>query len=133
MFLASLTAAQKRAFVALASMVVNADERVSRQERELMKTLTAEMGMPDTPDGMGLAAAAAEFTDWESRVRAMLELIGIARSDCDFDKRESRVVHDIAQAFGIADGEFEVMDDWVFRLLALAREAAYMMTQLREG
>ena len=132
MFLAPLTDTQKQAFMALASMVVNADKKISRQERELMKTLTAEMGMPDTPEGMDLATAAAAFTGWESRVRAMLELIGIARADCDFDKREGRVIDDVARAFGIAPGELDVMDDWVFRQLALAREARYLMTELRE-
>ena len=131
MFLTPLTPAQKRAFMTLATMVMRADGRSSRFERELMKTLTAEMGMPDTPEGMDLIAAAAEFVDWESRVRAILELIGIARSDCDFDKRESEVIRDIAREFGITDGEFEILDDWVFRQLALAREAVYLMTELR--
>lgn len=132
MFLAPLTAVQKQAFMALASLVVGADEKLSPQERDLMQTLTAEMGMPDTPEDMDLATATAAFADWESKVRAMLELVGIARADCDFDKRESRVIRDIAGEFGIAPGELDVMDDWVFRQLALAREAAYLMTALRE-
>lgn len=132
MFLAPLSAAQKRAFMSLAGRVIAADNRDSRLERELMKTLTAEMGMPDTPDGMDLAAATAEFADWESRVRAMLELIGIARADYDFDKRESEVIRDIAQEFGISEGEFEIMDDWVFRQLSLVRESVYLMKELRK-
>ena len=132
MFLAPLTAPQKRAFMALAAMVVDSDERVTRQERELMASLSAEMGMPDAPEGMDLAAAAAAFADWPGKVRAMLELIGIARADCDFDKRESALIRRIAEAFGIAPGELEVMDDWVFRQLALVREANYLITELRE-
>ena len=132
MFLAPLKPAQKRAFMTLATIVMRADGRSSRFERELMKTLTAEMGMPDTPNDMDLVAAAAEFADWESRVRAILELIGIARADCDFDKRESEVIRDIAKSFEITDGEFEILDDWVFRQLALAREAVYIMTKLKE-
>ncbi len=132
MFLAPLTDAQKRAFMALAAMVVDSDERVTRQERELMASLSAEMGMPDAPEGMDLAAAAAAFADWPGKVRAMLELIGIARADCDFDKRESALIRRIAEAFGIAPGELEVMDDWVFRQLALVREANYLITELRE-
>ena len=132
MFLAPLKPAQKRAFMALATLVLRADGRSSRFEHELMKTLTAEMGMPDTPKDMDLVAAAAEFADWESRVRAILELISIARADCDFDKRESEVIRNIARRFGITDGEFEILDDWVFRQLSLAREAVYLMTKLRE-
>lgn len=132
MFLAPLTTTQKKAFMALATKVVSADDKVGRHERELMNALTAEMSMPDTPVGMDIAAAVAEFTRWESKVRAMLELIGIARADCDFDKRESKIIQDIARRFGITDGEFEVMDDWVFRQLCLAREAVYLMNELRE-
>lgn len=132
MFLAPLTDAQKRAFMALAAMVIDADERVTRQERALMASLRAEMGMPDAPEGMDIAAAAAEFADWAGKVRAMLELIGIARADCDFDKRESEVIRRIAEAFGITPGKLEVMDDWVFRQLALVREANYLITEFRE-
>ena len=132
MFLAPLKPAQKRAFMALATLVLRADGRSSRFEHELMKTLTAEMGMPNTPKDMDLVAAAAEFADWESRVRAILELISIARADCDFDKRESEVIRNIARRFEITDGEFEILDDWVFRQLSLAREAVYLMTKLRE-
>ena len=132
MFLAPLTDAQKRAFMALAAMVIDADERVTRQERALMASLRAEMGMPDAPEGMDIAAAAAEFADWAGKVRAMLELISIARADCDFDKRESEVIRRIAEAFGITPGKLEVMDDWVFRQLALVREANYLITEFRE-
>ena len=132
MFLAPLTDAQKRAFMALAALVIDADERVTRQERALMASLRAEMGMPDAPEGMDIAAAAAEFADWAGKVRAMLELIGIARADCDFDKRESEVIRRIAEAFGITPGKLEVMDDWVFRQLALVREANYLITEFRE-
>ena len=132
MFLAPLTTTQKMAFMALAAKVVSADDSVGRHERELMNALTAEMGMPDTPVGMDLADAVAEFTHWESKVRAMLELIGIARADCNFDKREGKIIQDIARRFGISDGELEVMDDWVFRQLSLAREAVYLMKELRE-
>ena len=114
-------------------MVVNADERVSRQERELMASLCAEMGMPKMPEeDMDFAAAVAAFSDWPGKVRAMLELIGIARADCDFDKRESDVVRRIAEAFQIGLGELEVLDDWVFRQLALVREANCLITELRE-
>lgn len=130
MFLRDLTDEQKRAFLALADKVYLADSHLAPEETAILAMFRAEMDVADVPvPQMEIADAAKVFDTRKARVSALFELIALGHADGDFNRDESAVVKEIKQAFGLSLAEFEAMENWVLRQMALVREASELMAQ----
>lgn len=68
------------------------------------------------------------FASRRARAIAMLNLL--RRSDVDgaFGIEERRLLRDVAAAFGVAGGEFRLMDNRMPRLVALEQEAGAIVS-----
>ena len=67
---------------------------------------------------------ASAFQTRQSKVSALLELIGLGYADGEYRPIESALVGEISRALGFADDEVAGMESWVVRQTALLQEAA---------
>lgn len=125
MFLTLLEGKQKTAFLGLAKRLINADARLSRGEANLVELMKREMGLSGEvviqPGSM--TEEIQEFNSHDTRIAALLELLGLACSDGEYCNEEKGLVEELAKAFGVNDDELLSMENWALRQLALGREA----------
>lgn len=125
MFLHLLTEPQQIALLALAKQFVEADEKLSDEEHNLLEMLLAESGLPfdvELPEG-DIASLAEPLDNRQVRAASLLEIIGIGHADGTFCAPESAFVKSLAAAFAIDEATVAAMDDWVVRQMNLAQEA----------
>jgi hypothetical protein len=125
MFLHLLTEPQQIALLALAKQFVEADEKLSDEEHNLLEMLLAESGLPfdvELPDG-DIATLAGPLDNRQVRAATVLEIIGIGHADGAFCAPESDFVNTLAAVFGIDEPTITKMDEWVVRQMNLAQEA----------
>jgi hypothetical protein len=125
MFLHLLTEPQQIALLALAKQFVEADEKLSDEEHNLLEMLLAESGLPfdvELPDG-DIPSLAAPLDNRQVRAAAVLEIIGIGHADGTFCAPESEFVKTLAGKFDIDNATVAKMDEWVVRQMNLAQEA----------
>jgi hypothetical protein len=132
MFVAMLSTEQRRAFMVCAHRLIAADGIVVREERAALAALAVEMGSP-RPGGAELeafheldeSALATLFDSHRTRVAALIELLGLARSDHEFTLDEESFVTVMAHEMGLDAAELGRLDAWVVeheRQLAAAFE-----------
>lgn len=124
MFLKGLNDTQQKLFLGLAQQLIEADARISDQEREMIYALSAEMGqqelIPDPTDDV----IATWFPDHGSRTAIMLELIGLSACDGRVAPEESRLIRRLQKLFAIPDAELKAYRAWVKKFLTVKNEAA---------
>ncbi|RCK78881.1 MAG: hypothetical protein OZSIB_1031 [Candidatus Ozemobacter sibiricus] len=124
MFLKSLNDTQQKLFLGLAQQLIEADARISDQEREMIYALSAEMGqqelIPDPTDDV----LRTWFPDHGSRTAIMLELIGLSACDGRVAPEESRLIRRLQKLFAIPDAEMKAYQAWVKKFLTVKNEAA---------
>lgn len=131
MFLHLLTEPQQIALLALAKQFVEADEKLSDEEHNLLEMLLAESGLPfdvELPEG-DIATLAAPLDNRQVRAASLLEIIGIGHADGTFCAPESAFVNSLAAALGIDEATVSAMDDWVVRQMNLAQEARHFWAE----
>jgi uncharacterized tellurite resistance protein B-like protein len=124
MFLHLLDDEQQKALLALAREFIEADEKLSDEEHNLLELMYAESGLDFDTE---LPQAAMEellpvFDTKQARAAALLEMIGVGHADDEFHPEESEFVRRMAAGLGISEQEVGEMEDWVMRQLALAQE-----------
>ena len=67
------------------------------------------------------------FEDRTSRTAFLLELVGMGYVNEDFDPRQSKLVADIAEVFGVDDDALSDIKSWVQELFSLVKIAHRMM------
>ncbi len=125
MFLSSLNQAQKEAFFCLAHNVVVSDGEFQVGEEVMMESMRREMNLKSDfkPHYVDLAGIDLTFPNKRSRSIAMISLIQLAYADGAFEIEEQCFLNDLATAFKISDDDFQLIDNWVRRLIALEKEA----------
>jgi len=130
MFLTMLNDEQKRAFSVLAHRLAAADGKISREEGEALRNMKAELGVADSGlDDRDESDLAAVFNDQRSRVVALLELLGVAHSDHEFQLDERSMVTVVAHEMGFAATDLERFDNWVRGYAAHVEAALAMMAE----
>ena len=125
MFLASLTDEQKKTFFCLAHDVVVSDGDLSVGERVMMDEMRREMALsPDfEPNYLPLSGVEQKFDSKRSRSIVLISLIRLAYADGAFEIEEQFLIRELCSLFEISDKNFNLIDNWVRRLIALEREA----------
>ena len=122
MFLENMSGGEKSAFLGLAQELVRADGVLSSKEEELLASLAAMAGHQAAKGT--LEDLAGTFQTRKAKVSALLELLGLARVDGEYQTATRAVVAGIAKAFGFGEDELGGMEAWVARQIALIEEAA---------
>jgi hypothetical protein len=131
MFLERLVQPEKEAFLALAREYIQTDQKATAEELALLGQMCRAMGLDPTMQlpARPRAELLAAFASRRSRVCAMLELLGLALVDGEFDARERELVFETASAFGFAEAELQAMARWHDRCRGLLREAEALMRE----
>ncbi len=129
MFLNLLTEDEKRAFAVLAEKIIEADGIVVGREAATLAAFRGEMGVGvDAEEAQrSVEELAAVFRDRQSKVAALLELIGLGYSDTSFSITERSMVTVVAQAMGIGMDDVVRLESWVQEHVRLIRQALSLM------
>ena len=124
MFLTSLTEEQKKAFFCLAHNVVVSDGDLTPDEEAMMEDMRREMDLDSgfKPYYLNIDGIESIFTSKRSRSISIISLIRLAYADGAFEIEEQCFLKDLSIAFEISDDDFQLIDNWVRRLISLERE-----------
>lgn len=124
MFLRDFNENQQKLFLGLARELIEADNVISAQEKQLIASLSIEMGQNELIRNPSDDVLREFFPDKISRVAAMLELVGLACCDGDFSVEEDAVLKRVQKIFEISDEQLKSYRDWVKKLYQTYGEAA---------
>ena len=125
MWLYSLTEGQRRALLGLAHNIVVSDGLLDPNEELMMEQFKREMalGADVEPDYIDMTGIDGVFDDRRSRRVALINLIHRSYADGAFEIEEECLLRELADSFGVEDGEFALLENWVKRLVTLEEEA----------
>ena len=125
MYLDSLTEAQKETLICLAHDVVVSDGELAPGEQAMMDAMRREMSVDDSFEAhyVSLDGVDEIFDDRRSRTVALMALVRLSYADTAYEIEERCFLDDLRKAFGISDDEFDRIQAWVRRLVALELEA----------
>ena len=127
MFLNNLSEEQQQAFLKIVHEFVNVDG-VEPEEEALMETYCRETGLStDDVAEQPVPQLLSLFETRRSRVSMMLELIGLGHIDQDFSENEQEYLRRFLEEFGWAESEFDILENWVLREIALMQDADELM------
>ena len=130
MWLARLTDAQRRALLGLAHNVVVSDGILDPNEEGMLSEFKAEMGFAAdyALDYLPLEGIDAVFESRQSRLIVMINLLRLSYADGAFEVEEECLLKEVSRVFGLSEQEFQLLDNWVRRWLALQAEALDLMS-----
>jgi len=129
MLLSTLNRKQQESFICLAHSVVVSDGDLSPGEQGMLGDMRREMALPESVEACYLNIKGMDevFDTKQVRAVAMIALIRLAYADGAFEIEEQCFLRDLSRAFELSNPDFELIDNWVGRLLALEREAFEFM------
>ena len=129
MWLAALSVKQREALLGLAHDVVVSDGLLDPNEEGMLDEFKREMELNPALEGeyLELDGIGATFDTRKARIIALLNLIRLSYADGAFEIEEECLLKEVSRGFGIDDEEFELLDNWVRRLLSLESEARDLM------
>lgn len=129
MWLSTLSDDQRMALMRLAHNVVVSDGLLDPNEEGMLNEFRREMELNSTEvEYLELEGIESIFSDRQSRVVAILNLLKLSYADGAFEIEEECLLKEICRAFGIEDDEFLLLDNWVRRLNTLEEEAREIMS-----
>ena len=125
MWLSNLSKDQHQALIRLAHNVIVSDGLLDPNEEGMFDLMKKEMGIENSEEVEYLSLAGIEtiFPDRKTRIIVLINLIRIGYVDGAFEIEEECLLRDLANSFDIELDEFELLDNWVKRLVGLEREA----------
>lgn len=125
MFLSMLTPDEQTAFIFLAKEFIETDKVVSLKEKEILALMSREA--LNSSGGKATIASPDEaikvIRSPKARSITMLEILGIAYADGEYQREERLFIQNLADEFGIAPVTLAAMENWVLRQVALNSEA----------
>ncbi len=120
---------QREALLGLAHNVVVSDGLLHPSEEVMLSEFKREMELNPATESqyLELGGVDAIFDTQRARAIALLNLLRLSYVDGAFEIEEECVLKEVSRAFGIADAQFRLMDNWVRRLVALEQEASGFM------
>ena len=129
MWLSALSSEQRQALLGLAHNVVVSDGLLDPNEEGMLDEFRREMGLHPTVEAeyLELDGVDATFDTRRSRIIVLLNLLRLSYADGAFEIEEECLLKEVGRAFGVTDGEFRLLDNWVRRFLSLEEEARILM------
>ena len=125
MWLSNLSKDQHQALIRLAHNVIVSDGLLDPNEEGMFDLMKKEMGIENSQEVEYLSLDGIEttFPDRKTRIIVLINLIRIGYVDGAFEIEEECLLRDLANSFDIELDEFELLDNWVKRLVGLEKEA----------
>ena len=125
MWLSNLSKDQHQALIRLAHNVIVSDGLLDPNEEGMFDLMKKEMGIENSEEVEYLSLEGIEttFPDRKTRIIVLINLIRIGYVDGAFEIEEECLLRDLANSFDIELDEFELLDNWVKRLVGLEKEA----------
>lgn len=125
MWLSNLSKDQHQALIRLAHNVIVSDGLLDPNEEGMFDLMKKEMGIENSEEVeyLSLDGIEAIFPDRKTRIIVLINLIRIGYVDGAFEIEEECLLRDLANSFDIGLDEFELLDNWVKRLVGLEKEA----------
>tara|TARA_B100001057_G_scaffold202500_1_gene203263 strand:- start:12 stop:401 length:390 start_codon:yes stop_codon:yes gene_type:complete len=125
MWLSNLSKDQHQALIRLAHNVIVSDGLLDPNEEGMFDLMKKEMGIENSEEVEYLSLDGIEttFPDRKARIIVLINLIRIGYVDGAFEIEEECLLRDLASSFDIELDEFELLDNWVKRLVGLEKEA----------
>ena len=125
MWLSNLNKDQHQALIRLAHNVIVSDGLLDPNEEGMFDLMKKEMGIETSKEVeyLSLDGIEAIFPDRKTRIIVLINLIRIGYVDGAFEIEEECLLRDLANSFDIELDEFELLDNWVKRLVGLEKEA----------
>ena len=129
MWLNALTDQQRRTLLGLAHNVVVSDGLLDPNEEFMLDAFKREMDLSPRieADYVELDGIEKIFSTRRSRAIALLNLLRLSYVDGAFEIEEECLLKEVSRAFGLSEAEFQLLDNWVRRLVALEQEAQSFM------
>jgi len=129
MWLNALTDEQRRTLLGLAHNVVVSDGLLDPNEEFMLDAFKREMDLSPRleADYVELDGIERIFSTRRSRAIALLNLLRLSYVDGAFEIEEECLLKEVSRAFGLSEAEFQLLDNWVRRLVALEQEAQSFM------
>lgn len=129
MWLSALSEDQRRVLLGLAHNVVVSDGLLDPNEELMLDAFKREMELhPRTPsDYVELAGIEHVFATRRERTIALINLLHLSYVDGAFEIEEECLLKEISRVFGFGEVDFQKLDNWVRRLVALEQEAQSLM------
>ena len=125
MWLSNLSKDQHQALIRLAHNVIVSDGLLDPNEEGMFDLMKKQMGIENSEEVEYLSLDGIEttFPDRKTRIIVLINLIRIGYVDGAFEIEEECLLRDLANSFDIELDEFELLDNWVKRLVGLEKEA----------
>jgi len=111
MFLNQLSENEKNAFISLSVHVSNANGAFVDEERAMVQEYCKEMGILffDAEKTISLDETISVFKDSNVRIKkiVLLEILGLAYSDGEFDNSEKGFIKEYAKKIGLSDNDVD--------------------------
>lgn len=130
MFIQNLTLDQQSVLLNLSNQLIAADGVLSDDELVFIETLKSQM-MPNTEDhSVTYNQLSDVFYDKASKASLLLELLGVAHADDDYQDEEKTFMHNIATQLNVSQNELSEMEDWVVAQLSLSKQVIKFMSEM---
>jgi len=129
MFINRLSPTQQAVLLSTAEQLIAADNNISAQETAFLHVLQSQMepGIKSLP--ISITDFPAIFNTKSTKVGFLLELLGVAHADAEYQIAEKDFIGTIATAMSISMPLLEDMERWVCRQFALVKEAEEFMRE----
>lgn len=124
MWLDSLTASQRETMLDLAHSVIVSDGLLDPNEECMLDQFRREMALSPEhrPRYVAVPGMDRVFDTQRARRIALINLIQLSYVDGALEIEEECLLRELAGAFGVDDGEFALLENWVKRLVTLQQE-----------
>lgn len=127
MFIQNLDKKQQSVLLFLAREVIDVDEQLHDSEKEILTILTNQAESSASPEAIELKDLAAIFDTNISRSSLLLELIGVAHADGDYNPDENALIKKYANALDVTEEKLLKLENWVSNQLALSFEVQELL------
>lgn len=127
MFVQNLNASQQSALLYLAHEVAKADGDLHELQMGLLQIIKDQSEAGITEQEISLEMLPQVFDDNRVKGSLLLELLGVAHSNNDYDIREKELIEQYAEALDISKSKLEKLEAWVEKQLALMEEIEQLL------
>lgn len=124
MFVQLLSNLQQEALLSLSKKLIAADNDIDQREQLLLETLRQQCCTNLNPDSdINIDFLPTLFEEEKQKTAFMLELIGVAHADENYQDIEKDFIAQVAKKLAISTTRLQNLESWVKRQLLLTQEA----------
>ncbi len=113
MFLNFFSNEEKSAFWNLANEMIAKDGKITEEELDLLDTYKLELGEFEKLSFSQKIVVEDVFKSTQKQKILLLELLGLALADNDFDEAEKKMISDLAEKFRIKNETVDKLISWI--------------------